>query len=355
MISRSQIAAAIVPPDSSILDAVKAIDQGGIQAVLVATESGELLGVVTDGDVRRGILHGLTLQSPVSAVLNRQPAALRHPASREQAVALMNRRLIRQVPVLDGNGLIIGAYHIDIPQRNAVTPGETWAVIMAGGRGTRLHPLTKNTPKPMLPVGGQPLTETIIRTLIAQGCGRIYLAVNYMAEVFKRHFGDGSDFGAEIRYLEEDTRLGTAGALGLLPETPLKPFLVMNGDLLTSVNIASLLAYHTEHGAMATMCVRDYATQIPYGVIDMEAGLVRAIAEKPVKTYFVNAGIYVLDPSLLARIAPGQYLDMTQLLESVIAEGGAVSAFPIHEYWLDIGKLDDLERAQSEFHGVFGA
>ena len=353
MITREKIAAAIVQPNSSMLDAVKAIDQGGIQAVLVASEYGALMGVATDGDVRRGILQGLTLQSPVSEVMNRQPAALRHPASREQAVALMNRKLIRQVPVLDGEGMILGAYHIDIPQQVEVTRGETWAVIMAGGRGTRLHPLTRDTPKPMLPIGGQPLSETIIRILIAQGCGRIYLAVNYMAEAFKQHFGDGSHFGAEIRYLEEDTPLGTAGALGLLKETPRTPILVMNGDLLTSVNIANLLAYHAEHGAKATMCVRDYSTQIPYGVIDMEAGLVRAIVEKPVKTYFVNAGIYVLDPSLLVRVAPGKHLDMTELLESVIAEGGAVSAFPIHEYWLDIGKLDDLERAQSEFHGVF--
>lgn len=355
MITRDQLSAAIVHPDTPIIEAIKAIDAGSIQAVLVSPDGKTLLGMVTDGDIRRGILRGVTLDSGIRNVMNDHPATLQLPASREQAMVLMRSRQIRQVPVLDPDGEIAGVYHIDIATEPAPADDTTWVVIMAGGRGTRLHPLTETTPKPMLPVGGQPLIETIIRTLVDQGFHHIFLSVNYMGDVFKAHFGDGSRFGAEIRYIEETTRLGTAGALGLLPERPPGPFLVMNGDLLTAVNFNNLITYHKEHGALATMCVRDYQVQIPYGVIELEGPRVSAIAEKPVKTYFVNAGMYVIDPQLVERIEPGKYLDMTQLLEDVLGEGGTVGSFPIHEYWLDIGKFDDLERAQAEFHRVFGA
>lgn len=353
MIPRSSLSAAIVDPAISVLDAVKAIETGGIQAVLVASAGGRLEGVATDGDIRRGILRGVQLDAPVSTVMNSHPAVLSPEANREQALAMMTRLRIRQIPVTDANGIIVGAHHFDTPDEKAETDG-TWAVIMAGGRGTRLHPLTQTTPKPMLQVGGQPLIETIVRNLANQGFDRIYISVNYMAEVFKAHFGDGSRFGVDIRYIEETSRLGTAGALGLLNESPPGPFLVMNGDLLTSVNFRSLIAYHNETRGVSTICVRDYSIQIPYGVIETNAGQVTAIAEKPTKNFFVNAGIYVVDPQLLARIAPGAYLDMPHLLESVIAEGGKVSSFPIHEYWLDIGHVDDLKRAREEFEEVFG-
>lgn len=355
MIPRTRLAGAIVTPATTILETVKAIESGGIQAALVSPDGLRLAGVVTDGDIRRGILRGVALDAPVSGVMNTAPATLRLPASREQADALMMQRQIRQVPVLDPVGTIAGIYHIDIRDERLAGEDAPWVVIMAGGRGQRLHPLTETTPKPMIPVGGQPLVETIIRTLIEQGFRRIWLSVNYMADAFRQHFGDGARLGADIRYIEEPARLGTAGALGLLPERPPGPFLVMNGDLLTAVNFNNLIAFHREHKALATMCVREYTVQIPYGVIEMEEGRIAAIAEKPRKTYFVSAGIYVLDPSLIGRIAPGQPLDMPALLESVIAEGGAIAGFPIHEYWLDIGKFDDLERAQAEFPGVFGS
>jgi dTDP-glucose pyrophosphorylase len=353
MIPRSNLAAAIVQPELSILETVKAIEAGGIQAVLVATGDAKLVGVATDGDIRRGILRGVTLDAPVKLVMNTQPAVLSPSASREQALVLMTKLRIRQIPVTDAAGTIIGIYHADMPGAEAEGEGH-WAVIMAGGRGTRLHPLTQTTPKPMLKVGGRPLIETIVRNLIGEGFRRIYISVNYMTEVFKYHFGDGSQFGADIRYIEETTRLGTAGALGLLQERPPGPFLVMNGDLLTSVNLKSLIAYHNENHGLCTMCVRDYRVQIPYGVVETHAGQVSAIAEKPTKNFFVNAGIYVVEPSLLARIKPGEYLDMTKLIEGVIADNVRVNSFPIHEYWLDIGHADDLQRAREEFDEVFG-
>ena len=354
MIGLERLTAAIVAPETSILDAVKAIENGGIQAVLVVSPDNVLLGVATDGDVRRGILHGFGLDKPVSAIMNPQPSTLRAPASREQAAVLMARGHIRQVPVLGERGRIIGVHHIDHLHDEAAAHKDTWVVIMAGGRGTRLHPLTETTPKPMIPIGGQPLLETIIRTLISQGFRQFRLSVNYMAEMFKSHFGDGSWLGADIRYIEETTRLGTAGALGNMSERPPGPFLVMNADLLTAVNLNNLMSFHTEHRAMATMCVRNYQMQVPYGVIEMDGGRVLSIVEKPTKTYFVNAGIYVLNPALISRVKPGEYLDMPTLLSAAIAAGDLVCSFPIHEYWLDIGRFDDLERAQAEYDAVFG-
>ncbi len=352
MISRSKITAAIISPDTRIIDAVNSIETGMIQAALVADGAGRLLGVTTDGDIRRGILRGIPLDAPVSSVMNSKPAVLGLSAVRGEALALMSSLRIRQVPVVDADHLIAGVHHVDTPGESSDQSGN-WAVIMVGGLGTRLHPLTQTTPKPMLPIGGRPLLEIIISNLVAQGFVRVYLSVHYMAEVFKEHFGDGTGFGVDIRYVEETTRLGTAGALALLPERPPGPFVVMNGDLLTSVSFRSLVDYHHETRGPCTMCVRDYRIQIPYGVVETAGGYVSCISEKPFKSFFVNAGIYVIEPSLLDRLKPGQRLDMTTLIENVIADGGGVSSFPIHEYWMDIGQADDLQRARDEFAGVF--
>lgn len=353
MIPLATLRKVIVDPQSSILDAIKAIDAGNIQAVLVAGSDDVLRGVITDGDVRRGLLKGETLQSPVAGIMNTKPVTLRAPASREDALAQMRRSAVRQVPVLDESGRITGLH---LMEGDSATEGHgdaPWVVIMAGGRGTRLHPLTETTPKPMLPVGGQPLLETIIRALVTQGFSRIYLSLNYMAEVFRKHFGDGSRFGADIRYIEESERLGTAGALSLLPEQPERPFLVMNGDLLTQVDFRNLLAYHAEHQAQATMCVRDYSVQIPYGVVELDGHQVTALVEKPRRSFFVNAGIYILDPGLLKHIPASTYFDMPQLIDAALAGGGKVASFPLHEYWLDIGRFDDLEQARAEFQRWF--
>lgn len=352
MISRNKISAAIIAPETSIIEAVKSVEAGGIQAALVADAADRLLGVITDGDIRRGILRGVTLDAPVSSVMNAHPAVLRLSAGREDALALMSKLRIRQIPVLDADRRIAGVHHLDTPGESPDHPGN-WAVIMAGGLGTRLHPHTQTTPKPMLPIGGKPLLEIIIQNLVAQGFSRVYLSVHHMAEVFKEHFGDGSNHGVDIRYIEEKTRLGTAGALALLPEKPPGPFVVMNGDLLTSVNFRNLIDYHHETRGLCTMCVRDYRIQIPYGVVETADGLVSGISEKPTKSFFVNAGIYVIDPSLLSRLQSGKHLDMTTLIETVIADRGQVNSFPIHEYWLDIGQVDDLQRARDEFAGVF--
>ena len=219
---------------------------------------------------------------------------------------------------------------------------------MAGGLGSRLQPLTEDKPKPLLSVGDKPILETILESFIEQNFRRFYISVNYKADAIKKHFADGGRWNAEIRYLEEETRLGTAGALDLIPERPELPLLVMNGDLLTRVNFRDLLDYHLDQKAQATMCVREYDFQVPFGVVEIEDHHILSIDEKPVHRFFVNAGIYVLEPGLIDLIPKGEYFDMTDLFARAIEKGHETQAFPIHEYWIDVGRIDDLDRANHD-------
>lgn len=341
-----------VSPDATILEAIQAINNGARQIALVVDEHQRLLGSVTDGDVRRGLLRGVGLDQPVSLVMQTQPATVLGRGGWAGAVELMRRLSIHQVPVVDEGGRVIGLECLD----EVVKPAEqdTWVVLMVGGLGTRLRPLTESVPKPMLPIGGRPLLESILRALISQGYRRFFLSVNYMSEVFQDYFGDGSRLGAQIEYLVEDSRLGTAGALALLPGRPSGPLIVMNGDLLTAVNFQQLLTFHCENQAVATMCTREYLHQVPYGVVQSEGANLLKIEEKPEYRYFINAGIYVINPEVLDLIPPGEFFDMPQLFDRVLAEGDKAVVYPIREYWLDIGRLEDLKRAQSEFEQVFG-
>jgi len=224
---------------------------------------------------------------------------------------------------------------------------------MAGGMGTRLRPLTNDQPKPLVSVGNKPLLETIIETFVQQNFHQFYLSINYKAEMIKSHFTDGAKWNAEIHYLEEDQRLGTAGSLSLLPEQPDEPAIVMNSDLLTRVNFQQLLDYHKQHKAKATMCVREYDFQVPFGVVEIEDNQITGIDEKPVHNFFVNAGIYVLEPEVLKLLRKNEAMDMTQFFERIILAGLKTSAYPIHEYWLDIGQKDDFLRANRDFGKVF--
>lgn len=343
----------MVRPEAAVLDAVKAIDAGGVQIVLVVDADRRLLGTVTDGDVRRGLLAGIGLDQSVELVMNSKPRTLREGQSRETAIELMRRVSIHQLPVVDPQGRVIGLewfYDLISPQDENV-----WVVLMAGGLGTRLRPLTENIPKPMLPVGGRPLLETIVRNFAAQGFRQIFLSVNYKSEIIRAHFEDGLKFGVSIEYIDEEKRMGTAGALSLLPRRPTGPVIVMNGDLLTSVNFRQLVEFHRQQGARATMCVREYSFQVPYGVVQTEGSRLTAVIEKPVHNFFVNAGVYVVDPSALVLLPQGEAFDMPQLFDAVTDSGSTAGAFPIHEYWLDIGRLDDLERAKADFGKIFEA
>lgn len=341
----------LIAPDATILDAIRQLDANGLQIVLVAAADRLLLGTITDGDIRRGFLRGVTLDAPVTAVMNGAPWTITREEIGEAAITLMRRMAIRQVPVVDAEDRVVGLEILDHLIKSH--DDETWVVLMLGGLGTRLRPLTETVPKPMIPVGGRPLAETIVRNFVAQGFRRFYFSVNYKAEVFREYFGDGSRFDARIEYLEETQRLGTAGALSLLPARPKEALIVMNGDLLTTVNFAQLVGFHKDHDSLATMAVREYSYQIPYGVVQSDGSSLTAIVEKPKQSCFVNAGIYTLSPAALDLIPDNQFFDMPQLFDRIMEQGGQASVFPIREYWLDIGRLEDLERAQTEFHQVF--
>jgi dTDP-glucose pyrophosphorylase len=341
----------ILSRDLSIREAIKVIDTGALQIALVVDEQQRLIGTVTDGDVRRGILRDVSLDDPTDLVMNTHPTVVRAGDSREDILTLMRQKSLHQVPVVDQQGCLVGLEILEDllrPRRR-----DNWVVLMAGGMGTRLQPLTENCPKPMLQVGGRPILETILQNFIDLGFYRFFLAVNYLADQIEEYFKDGSRWGVEISYLHEKQRLGTAGALSLLPEVPEQPILVMNGDLLTKVDFGQILQFHQEHQAAATMCVREYDYQVPYGVVKADRHRFTGIDEKPIQCFFVNAGVYALSPTTLQLIEPNTPLDMPVLFDRLVANGQETVVFPIREYWLDVGRMNDFERANGEFQEIF--
>jgi len=341
----------LISPGSTLRETIRVINDGAIQIALVVDQNRKLLGTVTDGDIRRGLLKGYSLDDKIEQLMNTSPITANIHASRDDLLAMLKQGLVHQIPIVDEHGRVVDVEVLE----GLLQPCEhsSWVVIMAGGLGSRLWPLTEECPKPLLKVGSKPVLETIVENFIACGFRNFYLAIHYKAEMVKAYFGDGSRWGVRISYLEEDERLGTAGALALLPEQPREPIVVMNGDLLTKLNFNHLLSFHRESGAKATMCVREYDFQVPFGVVTIDNHRIRDISEKPVQSFFVNAGIYVLDPGILEHIPRNSYFDMTSLFERLLETGEETVVFPISEYWLDIGRFDDLERARSDFDGIF--
>ena len=231
--------------------------------------------------------------------------------------------------------------------------GDAEVVLMAGGNGKRLAPLTDARPKPLLEVGSRPIIDTIVSNFAAQGLGRIWLSVNYLGEMIENYFGNGADWGVEIRYLRENAPLGTAGAISLLPEEPKSPILVMNADVLTDLDFVQLLGSHKASGACATVCVREQHISIPYGVVESESGYLCAISEKPTQSYFINAGIYVLSPNAVRTLGDGEPVDMPQVLAGLMEGGERVAVHKLDGYWCDIGQKQDLDRANAEFDEYF--
>lgn len=336
-----------VRPAASIRDAIAVIDQAAIQIALVTDDQGRLLGTVTDGDVRRGLLRGDGLDAPVSQVMRRDYRSLPATATAQQALAIMRREQLRHIPVVDAGGKLLRLFRIE--ELLATRPVNNPVVLMAGGQGTRLRPLTDDCPKPMLPVGGRPLLEIILSQCIEAGFRQFFISVNYLKQQIQDHFQDGAGWGVEIRYLEESEPLGTAGPLSLLPQRPQAPLVVMNGDVLTRVDLQRLLQFHEEHAPAATLCVRQHATQIPYGVVQTDDLRVLAFEEKPILQHHVSAGIYVLAPHVLDLVPAQTFLDMPDLLQRVMAQQHRVHAFPIHEYWLDVGRPETLAQAHGDW------
>lgn len=330
---------------------IRILDDSALQIVLVVDEKGSLCGTITDGDIRRAILKGLTLDEPAQAIMNRSPTVANRSSTRESIIAVMRQKRLHHIPVVDDQHRVVALETLDELIQTGARGNAI--VLMAGGLGSRLSPLTDECPKPMLPVGNRPLLQTIIESFIEYGFHRFFLSVNYMADLVEDYFRDGSEWGIKIEYLRENERLGTAGALSLIPEREHEPLIVMNGDVLTKVNFQRLLDFHVRQRAMATMCVREYDFQVPYGVVRLQDQHILGIDEKPIQRFFVNAGIYVIQPDAIDLITTGQYTDMTTLFESMIEQKYETVVFPIREYWLDIGQISDYDRANGEFKQVF--
>jgi dTDP-glucose pyrophosphorylase len=341
----------LVSPSTSIIETMQNIDQTAAQIALVVDDDFRLLGTVTDGDIRRGILRGISLDDQVSKVMNKNPITMKKGASKQEIKMMFQEKKLRQLPILNKNNQVVDVIFSDVLLDSVSF--DNWIVLMAGGLGTRLRPLTENIPKPMLTIGTKPILQTILESFIEHGFHQFYFSVNYKREIIKEYFGDGLEWGVSIQYLDEDQRLGTAGALSLFTEKPTKPIIVMNGDILTKVNFQQLLQFHEESDSIATMCVREYQHQVPYGVVRTKGTRLCSIEEKPIERYFVNAGIYVLNPEVLELIPKNKYFDMPSLFELLIKLQKKTNVFPIREYWLDIGKMHDFEKANLEFSEVF--
>ncbi|WDP89763.1 MAG: CBS domain-containing protein [Desulfobacter sp.] len=344
-----------VSPDTSIKETMAVIDKSSLQIALVVDAEDKLLGTVTDGDIRRGILKGISIEEPVKRIYYVSPLTASVDEDAKTMKRIMKEQSITQLPMVDHQGRVVRL--IVLKDILAGKKRENPVVLMAGGLGTRLRPLTESCPKPLLKVGGTPVLETILEGFIDKGFGNFYISVNYKAEMIEDYFGDGSKWGVNIEYLKENKRLGTAGSIKLMPEKPDAPFIVMNGDLLTKVDFEKLLDFHINNNklgsAMATMCVREYNMQIPYGVIHQEGNRLVRLDEKPVQRFFVNGGIYVFEPDIVDLIPGNEYFDMTHLFDKMMGKDLKTVIFQIREYWMDIGHKRDFETAEGEYGEIF--
>ena len=343
-----QLRKSIVRMDASIIDAMRSLEDSTSQIVLLVDEEERLVGILTDGDIRRGILTGDRLDDPVAPRASRDFFSVKDHTERVDALELMQARRISQVPAIDDDGRVVGLHLLN----ELISPIErsNWAVILAGGRGTRLGALTSNVPKPMLPVAGRPILERIVLHLVGVGVRRIFLSVNYLAEAIEDHFGDGHQFGCTIEYLHESEPLGTGGPLSLLPQGELGPtdsILVMNGDLVTQVNLGRVIDFHESGGQAVTMGVRAHVEQSPFGCVEVEGDVLKGFAEKPTTSRLINAGIYVLSPDSLQVLPhPPEQITMPEVIERVDAGGGLVRVFEIEEDWIDVGRREQLDLAR---------
>jgi dTDP-glucose pyrophosphorylase len=330
--------------DSTLRVAMEAIQRGACWLALVIDAEGVLLGLVTDGDVRRALLAGATLNDPVEPHMKKKFTAVPPTAGRSEVLDIMRARTLNQIPIVDEAGKLVGLHLLR--EIIGAVRRPNWAVIMAGGRGERLRPLTDSIPKPMIKVAGRPILERIVLHLVGFGIRRIFLSVNYLSEIVEEHFGDGAAFGCQIEYLRESQPLGTGGSLSLLPEKPAEPILVLNGDLLTEFDVGNMIAFHDQGCYAATVGVHEYLQTIPFGVLDIEDKRIVAMREKPTVIHPTNAGIYLLNPPLLDRIPKDVEYTVPALVEDCLSRGEQVGAFRIEEDWMDIGRPQELRNAR---------
>ena len=337
--------------NASIKEALEVIDKGAIKVAVVLSDDGLLLGMLNDGDIRRALLKGMSLGDSIAGIINKHPVVANINDTKERILELANEKKLHQIPIIS-NGKLVGIQ--DIREFLAPKNKPNKVILMVGGLGTRLRPLTNDMPKPMLDVGNKPILHTIVENFAKYGYTDIIMCVNYKSEIIKEYFGNGDKFGVKIEYVLENQRMGTAGALSLLQKRPKDDFFVMNGDLLTNVNFEYLHEYHKDSNALASICIRKYEMQVPYGVVNVRANKVTSIEEKPTQSFFVSAGIYMFSPIVLDFIPKGVFYDMPTLFSELLKHDFPIHPFPIREYWLDIGRMDEYRRANDEYEGVFG-
>ena len=337
---------ATLPVCATIQQAIASLDQVGIKIVLVVNEHGKLEGTISDGDIRRGLLKGLDMNSPITNVIHRNALVVPSDMGREMVMQLMVANKIQQIPAVDGHHHVVGLHLWDEITTPPLRPN--LMVIMAGGMGTRLRPHTENCPKPLLPVAGKPMLEHIIERAKLEGFRHFVLAVHYLGHMIEEHFGNGERLGVQIEYLREQSPLGTAGALGLLHPRPASAFVVTNGDVITDIRYGELLDFHLRHNAAATMAVRVHEWQHPFGVVQTDGVEIVGFEEKPVARTHINAGVYALDSDALNLLTTDLRCDMPALFERLQEQAKRTVAYPMHEPWLDVGRPDDLSRANVE-------
>lgn len=336
---------AILTAPATIQQAIHILDQVALKIVLVVNKDGVLQGTITDGDIRRGLLRGLDLTSPIESIVHRKPLVVPPEMVRETVTQIMVANKILQIPVVDEQHRVVGLHLWDEITTPQTRPN--LMVIMAGGMGTRLRPHTENCPKPLLPVAGKPMLEHIIERAKLEGFNHFVLAIQYLGHMIEDYFGNGERLNVRIDYLREQTPLGTAGALGLLSPRPDVPFVVTNGDVLTDIHYGELLDFHIRYSAAATMAVRIHEWQHPFGVVQTQGVDIVGFEEKPVARSHINAGVYALAPDALISLDINTHCDMPTLFERLQAKAKRTVAYPMHEPWLDVGRPDDLADANN--------
>ena len=331
--------------DSTISDAIEVLNKTGLKIVIVIDEKKVLVGTITDGDIRKGLLRGVSLSESVDRIVHRDALVVPKDMNLDMVLQLMLANKVQQIPIVDSNNQVTGIHLWD--EINRVSTRSNVMIIMAGGMGTRLRPETETIPKPMLVVGGKPILHHIIEKAKSDGFRHFILAIYYLGNVIEDYFKDGSEFGVEIQYIRESEPLGTAGALSLLDNKPTEDFVITNGDVITEINYGQLVDYHQIHNANATMAVRLHEFQNPFGTVQTEGIQIRNYEEKPITYSLINAGVYVLHPDALDFLSKGVLCDMPSLFEKLRGTDMKTIVYPIHEHWMDIGRKVDLQKAES--------
>jgi dTDP-glucose pyrophosphorylase len=337
----------LLPSGASLRDVIISLNTSSLQIALLVNEAQKLVGILSDGDIRRAILQGASLDISALSIANTKPTTASSNATKQELLGLMRRKTLHQIPLLDEHGIVTNLITLD--ELTGIFLRPNWVVLMAGGEGTRLRPLTEHCPKPLLRIGEKPILEKIIENFAEQGFRKFFISINYLAESIKKYFGDGKSLGVTIIYLHEKSKLGTAGSLSLLPEQPKDPLFVMNADLLTDLEFSKPLDVHMANDAYATMVIREFEYQIPYGIVESKNNQLISLQEKPIKQYHMSTGIYILSPQSLTMIPQNIYFDMTTLFQNATAKGHNVMTYLTKSYWLDIGRVDEFEKAQKDW------